>query len=336
MRKVEYCIIGGGVAGLSAANRLVDLGKQPLVIEAGDYPKDRVCGEFLSSEILPTLSQWNIHPSRMIRTVKFFGPKNADFEFKLDSPSGSMSHVDLENHLLERAQAKKASILTNTRVLKIFPPSDQNASFEIQLSTEETILADQLLISVGKSFDQPHQRAIYYGRKAHFQGIEMNDVLEMYLFSGGYLGICPVDSSTINVAMISTSPEKLPSHLGHRFSEIQLRNQWLECQLPEFGYRQLHDWTNAYFIGEAAMSIPPITGDGLSMAISSGIMAAEYSVKHDAEGFRRQSRRCYRKRIFIGRVLHHLLMNQFAAKALFALCKKIPGMAKILYRWTRA
>ncbi len=45
---IEDCVIvGGGVAGLSAANRLADAGLSPLIVEASKYPAHRICGEFL-------------------------------------------------------------------------------------------------------------------------------------------------------------------------------------------------------------------------------------------------------------------------------------------------
>jgi len=335
MRKIEYCIIGGGVAGLAAANRLADLGMQPCVIEAGDYPKDRVCGEFLSPEILPTLSHWDIHPSRKIQTVKFFGPEGAQFEFKLDSPAGSMTHVDLEMKLLQRAKKKNVTILTNTRVLEVIPLSDQESSFEIQLSEDERIQVDQLLITVGSGLNQSKPKAVYYGKKAHYTAKEQTDTLQMHIFPGGYLGISPVTSSMINVAMLSTSPQMIPGSLLDQFPDSQLQSPCLECQLPQFGYRKFPNWKNVYFFGDAAMSIPPVTGDGVAMAISSGVMAAECSVKSDSSGFCRKSRKMFQKRILVGRILHHLLLNQYSAKVLFTLCSKFPGIAKFFYHRTR-
>ena len=63
--------------------------------------------------------------------------------------------------------------------------------------------------------------------------------------------------------------------------------QWLVTRAPEFSHRKTPKWANGYFIGDAAGSIPPATGNGLSMALSSGIMAAKYAVRGDANGFRR-------------------------------------------------
>ncbi len=58
---VEDCvIIGGGVAGLCAANYLTDAGLRPLIIESGNFPSHRICGEFLSHESLPILQNWQI------------------------------------------------------------------------------------------------------------------------------------------------------------------------------------------------------------------------------------------------------------------------------------
>ncbi|WP_338378705.1 FAD-dependent oxidoreductase [uncultured Flavobacterium sp.] len=53
--KDEISIIGGGLAGLIAA---IDLSKRNfnvLLFEKNDYPKHKVCGEFISNEVLPYL-----------------------------------------------------------------------------------------------------------------------------------------------------------------------------------------------------------------------------------------------------------------------------------------
>jgi flavin-dependent dehydrogenase len=40
--KHDYVIVGGGIAGLCAANQLCDQGITPLVIESGDYPSHKI------------------------------------------------------------------------------------------------------------------------------------------------------------------------------------------------------------------------------------------------------------------------------------------------------
>ena len=60
MESKEVLIIGGGLAGLTAAIHLVKNGLQVTVIEKNEYPKHKVCGEYISNEILTYYTWLNI------------------------------------------------------------------------------------------------------------------------------------------------------------------------------------------------------------------------------------------------------------------------------------
>ena len=49
----EVLIIGGGLAGLTSAIHLTKMGCKVIVIEKNSYPKHKVCGEYISNEVLP-------------------------------------------------------------------------------------------------------------------------------------------------------------------------------------------------------------------------------------------------------------------------------------------
>ena len=106
---IEDCVIvGGGVAGLSAANQLADAGLSPLIIEANAFPAHRVCGEFLSHECLPILQQWNIPVSNRINGSRLFsGTKKVEFQFPY--PSGSCSRTILDWLLLDTSSTERRS-----------------------------------------------------------------------------------------------------------------------------------------------------------------------------------------------------------------------------------
>ena len=55
MKPKEVVIIGGGLAGLTAAIHLRRDGVPVTVIEKNKFPHHKVCGEYLSSEIIPYL-----------------------------------------------------------------------------------------------------------------------------------------------------------------------------------------------------------------------------------------------------------------------------------------
>ena len=52
-RASDIIIIGAGLAGLTAAIHLSKIGYQVVIIDNHDFPKHKVCGEYISNEILP-------------------------------------------------------------------------------------------------------------------------------------------------------------------------------------------------------------------------------------------------------------------------------------------
>ena len=61
--KKEVLILGGGLAGLTSAIHLSKLGLQVTVIEKNGYPKHKVCGEYISNEVLPYFDYLDIQLS---------------------------------------------------------------------------------------------------------------------------------------------------------------------------------------------------------------------------------------------------------------------------------
>ena len=56
----DVIIVGGGLAGLSSAIHLSKYNLNVLVIEKNNYPKHKVCGEYISNEVLPYLEYLGI------------------------------------------------------------------------------------------------------------------------------------------------------------------------------------------------------------------------------------------------------------------------------------
>ena len=75
-------IVGGGLAGLTSAVHLSKKGLSVLLIEKHEYPKHKVCGEYISNEVLPYLKALDFNPFD-------FGAKNI-VDFTLSTP-GSRS-----------------------------------------------------------------------------------------------------------------------------------------------------------------------------------------------------------------------------------------------------
>lgn len=349
---IEFLIIGGGVAGLAVANRLADLNASSLIIEAGLYPSQKVCGEFLSPECLPFLEEWGIIPDHLISRVRLF-KKNLSFTFPFPLPAGSMSRINLEGVLIDRAQKKGCHILFQTQVLEIKTPHQTGEKYYlITLSNGETLKVKNLFIGAGRlaySSSTPPPQMKYTGFKAHFHGVKVEDTLHMHLLPGAYVGISQVEKDVVNVACLAkrkmevSSMSSLNDYLFRvpQIKEVLAKGHldsvgWLKTSIPEFTIKTTPSWDNAYFIGDAAGTIPPATGDGLAMAITSGYLAANYALNQDPQGFKNAWQDHYRLRIRYGKILHHLMMRPFlSAMALYA-CKWSPALPKKLFSLTRS
>jgi len=323
----KIVIIGGGVAGLSAANKLSDLGEEPILIEKGDYSKEKVCGEFLSPESLPILQNWGIVPNCYIHETRFFKKNSLKVTFPLVHLAGSMPRTQLEKELLKRARSRGVDVRTHTQVVH-FVPATRGSDHELYLSSGEVLTCSELIVSAGRLSSFHTSQILYTGLKAHISGT-MENVLEMHVFPGGYAGISPVADNLMNMAILARSP--VPKKILSRFGQ----QDWLEVKVPAFGVRKLPDWPRTYFIGDAAAVIPPITGEGLTLALSSGCLAAEYAVQGDFKGFKNAWRARYTSCLRWGKWLNTLLMQPRLSGLVMQSCKTFPKLFEKIYQLTR-
>lgn len=329
-------IVGGGVAGLSALNRLADLGVSATLIEGGGYPAHKICGEFFSAESMPLLEKWDLPPLATIDSISL-ATRRSSLTIPLSPPARGEARFDFDLRLLKRAEAKGARILTHTKVLSI-------EKGKLTLDNNETILYTDLIMSTGRLFGSSEPR--YIGIKGHLTGIELNQQLEMYPFPGGYGGLSPIGKGQVNFACLIRglatfsdpikSLFKLAPHLAKRLEAGSLSfSDWMVGKVPSFGIKQVPSWPNTYFIGDAAGTIPPASGLGLSLAITSGYIAADYALKGDFLGFKKEWEKRYARVFAYGHLLHHTLMTPLLYHSAIKLGGLFPSLAPRLFQLTR-
>ena len=114
-----------------------------------------------------------------------------------------------------------------------------------------------------------------------------------------------------------------------------ISSDWLMTAAPEFGVRAPISLPRVYFIGDAIGSIPPATGDGLGMALTTGIMAANYAMLGNAEAYRAAWKRRYRSRILRGKILHAVMIRKPWNALALNFCISLPSIPRWIYQLTR-
>lgn len=350
-------VIGGGVSGLCAAIKLQELGYQAIIIESGSYPSHKVCGEFISPESLPFLNSLGIQTCPIPRARFFLGSNSIEFPFS--KAAGGLSHISLDPQLLEKAVNAGAKVLTDTKVVHFEPKRSPEEYHTIILSNGEklevplAIIATGRIPSLGKMASTKPPTAQFVGFKAHFKGIDVTDSLEMHLTAGGYLGISPIEDGQVNIAclvrvgslsseadrverFVETLAEQNPILKRHLQRGTNVFGKWLQTEVPAFGFRKTPQWPDVYFIGDAALAIPPASGQGISLAIEGGLLAALAIKAGNPEDFQKQFRKAHFRQMAAARALHYLLMNPLMTRLAFAGSAMIPALPKWIHATVRA
>jgi menaquinone-9 beta-reductase len=124
-----------------------------------------------------------------------------------------------------------------------------------------------------------------------FAGIEARDAVEMYFFQGGYCGLAPVEGGAYNACfLVDRAPArsygggigdfrawitKVAGHHGldARFADgVQISETIATA--PACPARRSSEIAGALLAGDAAGFLDPFTGDGISMALHNGRVAA--------------------------------------------------------------
>lgn len=322
-------IAGGGIAGLSCLNALLDQGLDPLLLEAGTIGSPKVCGEFLAPSAVAALVKWGMETSQQVHQAQFFVGNNM-MSFRFDQPAGAVARSEAELFLAERARKKGGRIKENC-LIKEMVPATEKTPYCFYLENEESIFADTVFFATGRlAPTKTRPKFIYRGMSTHVQGILSPATLCMYSAKNIYLGIIPVSATTSNIACLIKCKvlEKAVSQpaffrelvqynvgLKKLCAEFDLENaNWLQSSIPPFGIRELPQWPRAFWIGDALASFPPAAGLGFAHSINSAVMAVAHFLQNNPAAYRKMYRREIRKKLLIAKCLNKILLNPFIAQ----------------------
>jgi menaquinone-9 beta-reductase len=287
----DVLISGGGIAGLVLANALGQEGLKVIVLEASEYPRHRVCGEFISTEVLPYLHSLDLpidslSPVR-INTFELSSTGNRKLKTHLDMEALGLSRYALDLFLKEQAEQKGVKVIENTEVLR------HQCEDHLNLITDkkgQEYAAPWFVSAHGKRsrldtyFNRPFltDTQLYSGIKMHFEGQWEQNTVALHNFKGGYAGISAVEGGRINVCYLVKTPELQAAGGLQPFQEkVMQKNQALlsffKTHQPvfespvaisgiRFGKKQsVQD--SIPFVGDATGLVAPLFGNGMALAV---------------------------------------------------------------------
>jgi len=295
----DLAVIGGGPAGAAAAFTASRRGLRVALLDRAAFPRDKVCGEFLSSEALPLLRQMApelLASAPVIATAAFVSPRGRRAEFPLPAPARGVSRLALDAALWQAAGAAGAELLDRTLVTSVTPDS---SGFRLTLAAGASLAARALIVAAGRwwrlpgldaAAPPPTSHSPWVGVKARFCGLPLSPAVEMYPFRGGYCGLAPVENGWANAcclihrrhagglvasrdfaAWIATASRSRP--LADRLRGGEQATATVVTAPVAMGPRAAAH-AGALLVGDASGFIDPFTGDGMARALLSGQLAA--------------------------------------------------------------
>jgi flavin-dependent dehydrogenase len=340
MKIHDVIIIGGGLAGLTSAIDLSSSGLDVLLIEKDKYPKHKVCGEYVSNEVLPYLGRLGISigSTSADHIQKLVLSNRGGSSVKVDLPLGGfgISRYALDELLYNTAISKGVTFKFDT-VVEVNFEQDQ---FTVKTNTKE-YYSQLTLGGFGKrsSLDKHLKRSFiqqktpWIGIKAHYKSNDFpNGEVHLHNFEGGYCGLSKTENGSVNFCYLahykSFKKTKSISEFNQKYlSENPFLSLFLDksemlfdkhLAISQVSFQNKKTVENhMLMVGDSAGLIHPLCGNGMAMAIHSAKLVSE-EIKHYRshkdrnqleENYTRIWKRTFRKRLIFGSVFQKILLQ---------------------------
>jgi 2-polyprenyl-6-methoxyphenol hydroxylase-like FAD-dependent oxidoreductase len=258
-------IIGGGLAGLSLGIALRRAEVPVTLHEAGEYPRHRVCGEFIAGLGVSTMDALGIRSALVDALphteVAWSFRSHPPHVQRLPAPALAISRHVLDARLARTFVASGGELVTRSRITDRSNPP-------------------------GRVFATGRRRAReprWVGLKLHVRDLALTRELEMHLGEQCYVGLCAIHEGAVNVCGLFRR-RALHGH-GDALLLAYLRAAGLDklaerirratavdgsfCAIAALGFDRRVNCGEGICLGDAGAMIPPFTGNGMAMAFQS-------------------------------------------------------------------
>jgi len=295
-------IVGGGLAGLTSAVHLSKKGLSVLLIEKNEYPQHKVCGEYISNEVLPYLRALDFDPfdygAKNIVNFTLSTSRSKSVNTKLPTGGFGISRYCLDWELSKKAKQSGAQIL-HENVIDVQFKNDQ---FEVFTNDNKHYTSELVIGSFGKrsnldikmNRDFTQKSSPFLGVKAHYKGDFPEDSVGLHNFKGGYCGISKVESNDVNICYLADYKSfKQYKNIDDFQNKVLSQNTYLKqvfdtyalvfekpltISQVSFSAKQPVE-NHILMVGDSAGMIHPLAGNGMSMAIRAAQMASHQILK---------------------------------------------------------
>ncbi|MBN9379773.1 MAG: FAD-dependent monooxygenase [Chitinophagaceae bacterium] len=367
----DVAIAGGGLAGLALSIQLARAGYTVIVFEKEHYPFHKVCGEYISLESwnfleelgLP-LSDWGLP---VIKRVLVSAPNGESIEQELPLGGFGISRYKIDAALADIARDCGVVVKEGVKVIDIAfgraiaDVRTDAGEYKASIACISTGKRSNLDIKWRRPFTRKRSDKLnnYIAVKYHVQTDLPADLIGLHNFKDGYCGISRIEDGRYCLCYMTTAANlqangnsipdmernilsRNPYLSGIFSSAVKLFESPLTISQISFERRSRVE-NHLLFIGDGAGMIPPLSGNGMSMALHGSKIAFRCMdtflkgqiARHEMEQeYEDQWARQFGRRLWAGRQLQRWFGSEKRTNLLIHSLKPFPKLVSFLIRQT--
>lgn len=363
----DVIIVGGGLAGLSSAIHLSKYNLKVLLIEKNNYPKHKVCGEYISNEVLPYLHYLAIDVfslgAQKINRLELSTPKNKLLKSPLTLGGFGMSRYVLDNALFQKVKSVSVQTIQDA-VINIqflndeFSVTTKNNSF-YKSRVVVGAYGKRSTIDVALERNFIKKKSPFLAVKMHVKGDFPKDLVALHNFKGGYCGVSKVENDIINLCYITDFEAFKAFKDIDEFQEaVVFKNSYLETifknstpvfekplTISQISFSNKSPVENHIIMcGDTAGMIHPLCGNGMSMAIRSAQIASQLIIDYlqgkiasrtaFEKAYQKSWNKEFKTRLKVGHFVAKIFSQNQVAEVLIRILRKMPVLVQKIIKQT--
>jgi flavin-dependent dehydrogenase len=312
MNPYDVIIVGAGPAGCASALFLHQKGLRVLVLDRAAFPRDKVCGEFISPAaddileeigVLETIQQSNPMRLRGVAVSSYGKP-----ELCIDYPplsgrvkpmtSLSLSRYQLDHLMIQKVVGEGIEVreqhavddflFEDNRVTGVKGRDEANRSFQCSASVVVDASGRNGLSLRRLGLIKPHRGPGKIALATHWENVQFpHDYCYMHISAPGYTGMAPVGNDSVNVVLVVEGRHVKGQEMDTFYQTVVLGNERRRSLLAGAGLKEpvRSVGSLAYDVrpvpcgglvlaGDTTGFIDPFTGEGIYLSLRSAQLAA--------------------------------------------------------------